>query len=667
MRRLALGFALLLCSLNIAPARAGGVLVLVDSLYVDNAHNYAPFFDLLGRSLKPGKRVDIVRQDGSAAAATYTLSELVDSVSPTGTAPRFDYDLIVVLEFTDNDYLLNTARRYPVQLSKAVNRPKVPVLYLSASADLHQGSGDDSLGVRYASDVNPSIGTTMLATSPAGVPFPVSTLYSVKLSTGAGLYVTPVLWLACYNYTKADPDGVGGSFSSGAVSDTLAAWFYNPPIASTRVGLANAAGYGVVNWEPAANNAGTANYPASQLGVVAVGMAAKLAPTIFSFPAQHVALDVDDGCKRFSSASSYPQVADALAGLDSLGVWKIPYTLGIEVDSMTTIDTNGSTRFVNEWTALRRYGMGKVTVHCHRGFSSAQGGSSAGVADTSLATASGGAYTDIFGSGCNRYPFGSTTGTTRDQSVYSLLLGATNKLKAAAGGGWTYVTRHVMPPTDDYSTRLAGVNGFGAVFDSISYAIALAGYRVVRTQYLADQYHFGTGSTGGIGRVVDYYLPGINSTVGANLTPAVSVSYNHLLYVPSRYLWGTTTDTTSTADYGNMRASMSDLLGSAVGFNRPINMTTAQQSASANLASYKGVAKGVIWVTHLPNWRQGLAGSATVYGGGRPAWEVTRQINGVMEAAKWCAQQANTSSTTYFRDGPIKWVYSDQITEKDCR
>lgn len=683
--------------LTARPCEARGVLVLVsDSTYVTNGlkNGTAPFFDLLQRSLKPGMKMSVSYQYGNGATsgvgnfATYTLTDLKDNIFPTAAAPLYDYDLIVAMGFVGNSASF-TAQRYPVQLSLAANRPKVPVLYISQTSDLAAGGSDDSLGTN-AGHVNPlGNGNSAFVTSPAGYAFPVDSYFSQRLPTGsslAGNYVTPVLWLQGYAYTKADPDGQGGVWSgSAAPADTFMAWFYNPPIVSTRVGTANANGYGVINWEPTSSNGGGSNYPASQLSVVAVGMAARLAPAIFNFPAQKVALEVDDGCKRFAGVSSYPQVQDYMAGLDSLGVAKIPYTLGVEIDSMGASDDNGLSRFQNEYTTARKYGMGRFTVHCHRGFSNAQGGSSAGVADSSLASAASHQHVDILGSKSQRYALVGTSAGTKDASVLALLDDATKQLVDYAGDA-SLVSSCVMAPTDDWVTvraKSAPVNGNTANLDSVATAIAMAGsgykgfpgYKNVRVQFFSAIYNwqetYTLTVTGGTPRSILYPLPNVASYASALGTAINNTQFRPrgigLLLATSRYLWGTTSDTASVDAYGAMRFQMSNLLGESVGYNRNINMTTANESAGSNQLANTGYTKGVIWVTHCPNWRKGIGITSTVYGGGRPAWDNVRMVHGAMEAAKWCAQQANTSTTTYFRDGPLKWVYSDQITEKDLR
>lgn len=700
MKRLLLA-TLIACALVPRPSEARGVLVLMnDSTYVANGlkNNYAPFFDLIQRSLKPGMRMVVQNYTGigggaaeiaagTANYATYTLSELKDSISPTGTYPRFDFDLIVALGFVGNSASF-TAQRYPIQLSLAANRPKVPVLYISQTSDLAAGGSDDSLGTN-AGHVNPlGQGNTTFVTSPAGYAFPVDAYFSQRLPTTtslAGNYVTPVLWLDMKAYTKADPNGQSGVESgSTAAADTFMAWFYNPPIASTRVGTANANGYGVINWELTSANGGGTNYPASQLSVVAVGMAARLAPAIFNFPAQKVALEIDDGCKRFANASSYPQVQDYMAGLDSLGVAKIPYTLGVEIDSLNALDDNGNTRFQNEFQNARKYGLGRFTVHCHRGFSNAQGGSSAGVADSTLASAASHQHVDIFGSKSQRYSLVGTSAATKDASVLSLLDDATTQLIDYCGDA-SLVSATIMPPTDDWVTKLAKsnyVNGNLSNLDSVCTSIALAGagykgftgYRSVRVQFFSSIYNwqetYTLTVTGGTPRGVIWPLPNLALTASALGTAINSRALRPggrpgLLLATSRYLWGTTSDTASVDAYGAMRFQMSNLLGEAVGFNRNINMTTANESGGSNQLGNTGYSKGVIWVTHVPNWRQGIGITTPVYGGGRPGWDNVRMVHGAMEAAKWAAQQANTSTVTYFKDGPMKWVYSDQITDRD--
>lgn len=664
-----------------APAHADGVLILVDSLATSaaggaqgatqDAKNIAPFMDLLSRSLKPRMKMTISTVGGTSTAPTWSLAELRDSISTSGNSPKYDYSLIVCLSATDNSYLFNTNNRAIPQLTLAANRPKVPVLYLSTVGFLHNYVGDDTLGA-----VSAPITTvdSLMVTSPAGYAF-AAKVGLVKRSTGAsGDYVTPVLWVAGIGYSKTDPDGYAGTSSSAR--DSMAAWFYNPPILPALVGTGRTTtGYGVLHLESGVANAGGANNPTGTLAVIAVGMAAKLAPSIFQFPGARIALDVDDGCKRFSTASSYPQVEDALAGLDSLGVNKIPYTLGVEIDSLGAQDDNGNTRFQNEFARIRRYGMGKVTVHCHKGLTA--GGS---VTDTTLASAASGIYTDIFGVAGNRRSFGSTSGTTRDQSTYALLNGATRKLIDYAGDA-SLVTRHVMPPTDNYKTVITNLRDpvtqlRMATYDSISYAIALAGagykgfggYRIVRTQYQADQYNVNVpGNTGGLARGFSYPLPAIYTIANA-LTPAVTnLTTMRLLYVTSAYMWGTTTDTSSTLNYGSMRAPVNQIITTNMGLARNYDMTTAQEAAASSAAAPRGSAKALIFVTHLPNWRNGIGLGTTVYNGGRPAWEMARQVNAAMEAAKWCALQANTSTTTYFRDGPMKWIYSDEFTDKDLR
>lgn len=684
MRRLVLAaLAALTLALTAAapPARAGGILVIVDSLATVDAEGgqmktMAPFFDALTRSVVPGTRIAITNAPTMASPNSWTLAELRDSIGVGATNPKYNFDVVLILGWNDTNYLVYTSvpaaanNRALGQITKALLRPRVPVMYISVGLALHSGSGDDSLGVFYHSDVTAlASGNAAFAKSPAGFAFPNDVYYVKKRSTGAGLYVTPVLSLAFYSFTKSDPDGVGGG---GA--DSISAAFYNPPFNSTRADSGSTNGYAWMNWKPSSTSIGSTNYSCSGLGVIAVGMLARLAPTLFAFPAQHVALDVDDGVKRFGGQSSLPQVQDALAGLDSLGVWKIPYGYGMEVDSLAITDTNGSTRFANEWAALRRYGMGKATVHDHHGFGTDKGGN--GVADSTDASASGGVFPDIFGSNSTKWPFG-TTASQRDKSVYALLNGATRKLVQYAGDP-NLVTRHVMPPTDDYTTQLVGSVIKGVMpMDSVAYAIALAGcsighgYRVVRTQYLAANSNLQESSgsyIGGVGRGTCWPLPGLGTVAtGVGLSSSLALPRG-LLFAPSRYLWGTTTDTVSTtaqANIGQMHNAMDALLGSAVGFNRNIDLTTAQQAVEA--AGYSGIAKGVIWVTHLPNWRAGIGVTPGNYNGTRPAWENVRMVNGVMQAAKWAAQQANTSTTTYFRDGPIGWVWPDEITERDIR
>jgi hypothetical protein len=114
-----------------------------------------------------------------------------------------------------------------------------------------------------------------------------------------------------------------------------------------------------------------------------------------------------------------------------------------------------------------------------------------------------------------------------------------------------------------------------------------------------------------------------------------------------------------------MRLSTNHVLGQMVGFNRHTDLATADEGGEA--VPRRGTAKATILVTHLPNWRNGIGVVSTTYGGARPAWENVRMVHGVMEAAKWAAMQANTPTNTYFRDGPIKWVWPDEITERDLR
>lgn len=684
MRRLLIAF---LCALGLvaafprgaATSRSPGILVIVDSLATVEAEGglwktLGPFMDQLTRSTSPmGTRIAITNAPTMASPNSWTLAELVDSVRVGATNPKYDFDVILVLGWDDNNYLRYTSvpaaanNRALGQISKAANRPRVPVMWISTNQNLHNGSGDDSLGVFYNSDVAYfHDSNSAFVKSPAGFAFPADVAMVKRRTTGAGLYFTPVLSLAFYGYTsKADPDGVGGG-GTGTV-DSVCAGFYNPPIVSTRTGTANAAGYAWMNFPSYSSGQGSANYPPAALGLVAVGMLAKLAPQCFAFPFQHVALDIDDGAKRFTGQQNVTQLADAGAGYDSLGVWRIPFSLGIEVDSIA-VSENGSTRFANEWTDIRRYGMGKVTVHCHRGTSA--GGT------TTDSTATSTTFTDIFGKDHCRFPFG-TSSTQRTNSVYAQLTGATKKLVAYAGNP-NLVTRHVMPPGDDYTTQLFGSVITGVMpMDSIAYAIALAdaenghGYRVVRSQFAAASASMQTPSgsyIGGVSWGTTWPLPNMATVAaGVGLTSTQVPTTRQLLFAPSRYLWGTTTDTTSTQLFGQMRLSLDNLLGSASGYARHMDLSTAQDGAS-EAARYTGTAKAVIWVTHIPNWRQGIGVTANgPYSGGRPAWENVRLVHGAMQAAKWAAMQANTSSTTYFRAGPMEWVYPDEITERDIR
>lgn len=674
-RALALS-ALLLALLSARPASADILVVYNDSLVTYGTSgsaqkNLAHFWDLLKRSVKPGVRINMTSSDG------WNLVDFRDNVSPTASTARYKASLMIMVQADRNAVISNSGqsgkdgRIAMTQVTKAANRPQVPVLFVNVSDDASfQSGGNDSVGVTGGQVTL----TTPFAYSPAGYQFPTQVTGWVKGAGGAypamGDYVTPVLSLGMHTYTKADPDGQGGWNSHpGTQSDTLFAWFYNPPDNST---LSNrtTTGFGAIQFGAAGANAGGAQFSEGSLAVVAVGMAARLAPDQFKFPAVNVALDVDDGCKRFSSASSLPQVLDALAGIDSLNYAGIPYTVGIETDSMVTVESNGNTRFQNEMAVYRRNKLGRVTVHNHAGLTA--GGA---IADTSLASVSGGVYTDILGVAAARWCFGTTAGQ-RNQSVYGLLNGATRKLIDAAGDA-RIVSSCVMAPTDNYKTNLAGTSGGNAAnYDSIGYAISLAamgyqgfpGYTVVRTQYLATTYNYQQGGgTGGFPRGYLWSLPAM-ATIGAAVSPAVTnVSRFSLLYAPSGYIYGNTADTTTAQDAGAMKVGMNARLARSMGFNRLYDMTTAQEAANASALSFHGTTKETIWVTHLPNWRQGIGITTPTFGGGRPGWENVRLVHGAMEAAKWAAQQANTASTTYFSSGPVKWVWADQITARDTR
>lgn len=696
MKRLILGISLAL-ALSAQPAHARGVLVICDSTLTTAsgyAANYKPFFDLLGRSVRPGFKVAISNDGGISHAATsgtggsWTRDELVNQVKPTGTAPKYDYDLIIALEISGDEYLENTYNRPIPRLTLGGERPRVPVLYISNGATFFGGTGgDDSTGCATSN----ILADSSIVVSPAGFGFPVkSSSFARRLRSGEGngdpgTYVTPVLTLGGRGMSKADPDGFCGLYSNPNC-DTLAAWFWNPPIRQARAdSSANTAGYGFINMELASSNVGGAQYPASALALVAVGMAAKLAPACFQFPVQNIAVDVDDGMKMFTTTGiNLPQVNDAVAGLDSLNAWGIPFTYCVETDSMNAQDSNGKTRAENQFPTVFRRNLGKVTVHNHAGT-----GSGGAVADTALASASGGVYTDIFGVQAARYSLIGPTAATRNKSTLWLLDGATRKLIDYVGDS-RYVSREVIAPTDNYRTLLAsgliksdlasGVAQFSS-YDSIAYACRMAaggykgfpGYTVIRTQYLNSGYNYlEGGGTGGVARGFSWSLPSLYTIAPALDTPLRPIGPARILYASSQYGWGTTTDTVSTQDYGQMRVSMNVLVGGAFGFNRRFNATTAQEAATAGAGAeaHRGVAKGVILVTHLANWRQGIGVSPTVancYGGSRPAWENIRMVHAAMEAAKWCAMQANTSTTTYFTDGPMKWVWGDQITEKDLR
>lgn len=665
---------ILLLLLVARPANADILVVCSDTLYasVGAQKNMGHFFELLRRSVGPGVRINVATSD------TFKLAELRDEVHPAASSPLFKASLMVMVQSDRNAVVLNptrTSRIAMTQLSKMAHRPKVPVLYMNLGTDVSfQSGGNCSLGTTGA-QLN-GIGTGQMATTPAGYVFPVNSDAWARGAGGAlpatGNYVTPVAWLACYNYTKADPNGVGGTLNTGAAySDTMWAWFYNPPNSTTYTDRTTT-GFGVIQMTSAANNAGGAQYPDAGWSAIAVGMAAYLAPDQFKFPAVKVALDIDDGCKRFSSASSLPQVQDYLAGLDSLGVARIPYTVGIEVDSMDTMESNGLTRFQNEFTAYRKYGMGKVTVHVHRGVS---------IADSSSSASASGPYSDIMGAVAMRYSIAGPSAATKDKSTLFQLDGATRKLIDYAGDS-RFVTSHVMAPTDNYKTILAGTSVVGvtgaprpASYDSIGYALSLAamgykgfpGYKVVRTQYVATQYNFNQGGgTGGLPRGVSYPLPSLQSY--ASILFGARTSRSSILYAPSSYIYGTTTDTVSAADHGAMRINSNSHIGRAFGFTRPYDVTQAQDAAGGSVTPYYGSNKETIFVTHVPNWRNGIGVTPNgPFSGPRPAWEAVRLSHAYIETAKWCAQRANTDSHTYFRDGPIKWVYSDEFSEGDVR
>lgn len=656
----------ILCALALlvlpAVARADILVVTHDSLAViaaaDN-DNLQPFINLLHRSVKPGVRINLTNADG------WTLAELRDSVhADQGQYSQYKASLIVVVNsraFENNPTKLG--RLALPLLSKPVNRPRVPVLYLMIgnTADSFENAGNCSLGVTGA----PITLTSPFVGTPAGYAYPRGTYFYKKGAGGAfpamGDYVTPVEWLEWYTYTKSDPDGVGGIASP---NDTLSSWFYNPPTLASRAALgANTAGYGCVNIEPMTNMSGSTNAPSAPAAAVAVGMAARLAPDDFAFPGVRVALDVDDGCKRYiggGGQGSSVQVDDYLAGLDSLGVHRIPYALGIEIDSMDTVDFNGRTRFQNEFAAARKYGMGRVTVHCHAGITSG-GGAAGQSADSSLASVSGGVHTDIFGAIASRYAFG-TSAATRNKSVNGLLNSATTRLIDAAGDP-RLVTNHVMPPTDNHKTALAGNSGGNAAtYDSVYYAIALAGpkgwggYRVVRVQYGGDNHNYNMGGgTGGMPHGKLYPLPDYQSVADANgitgaRLPRVILAGSGYLAAPA--------DTTTSSAYGAMQGNVNFHLNAAFGYGRTHNQTQAQDAASSNLLASRGTARETIYVTHTANWQQGIGITSTTYGGGRVGWESVRCIHAAMMAARWASSQSK---------GPVEWVWPDEITVRDIR
>lgn len=612
----------------------------------------APMWDLAGRSTAPNVHITQSNADG------WTLAELRDSVSASATNPKYRYGLIVMLQADRNAVVLNSGKAGRIamsQLTKSANRPKTPVLYVNVSDDASfQSGGNESLGV-VGAQIS-ALTTGQFANSPAGYQFPTSSVLWKRDATGAypamGSYVTPVLWLAMYTYTKADPNGVGGDNSHpGTPSDSLIAWFYNPPNNTTYTDRTTT-GFGAIQFGSTATNSGGAQYPEGSLATVAVGMMKRLAPEQFAFPGARAAVEIDDGCKRLTTAGvSAPQVVDAIAGIDSMGAQpvncKIPFTYGIETDSMTTAES-GSTRFAIEFAAVRRYGMGKVTVHNHKGVSNADSSETASVAS--------GLYPDIFGAFAARRGFAVT-----DKSIYSLLRGATAKLVAAAGGP-QYVSFSVMPPTDNYKTVLAGTSGGNAAdYDSIAYAIALAGYRVVRTQYLGTSYNYQQGGGGGgLPRGFAYPLPDAR-TLAASITNTSYGTPRRLIFAPSGYIYGTTTDTTTAADAGAMKVNMNTRISRAFGYNRPIDMTTAQEAASSSSLAFHGTTREAIWVTHLANWRQGIGVSGGVFSGTRPAWDSVRMVHGAMMAAKWAACASGNCA------GPVEWHYADEVTERDVR
>jgi hypothetical protein len=628
----------------VAPRAHGNVLVVVDSAaYMpggatgSNIRNANPFLTLLQRSLKRGTRMDVHATGGNVLQGPgFTLAELRDSVHPNATDPRYQYDLIVSI-CAPAVVNVHSPNQLTHSLSLAANRPRVPVLYVDIGAfntTFVQSSGC-SLGVAG----NQISLSEAFVSTPAGYSFPMGRYMYKRSTAAAGDYVTPVAWLDFYTFTRADPDGVGGIASP---NDTLAAWLYNPPTLSTLTNR-NTTGYGCITLENAISHSGASNFPASLSALLAVGMAARLAPAAFTFPASKVALDIDDGGKRWVGWIAHDlQLNDYLAGVDSLNANRIPFTVGMETDSLGALDQNGRTRWANEWAVYGRSGFGKVTVHNHAGTGAAPAGT---IADTSLASITGRVYTDVLGAKRASHAFAG------NQSIYGLLRGATDRLISFAGR--QNVTRHVMPPTDDYCTNRGNI-------DSVTTAFGMAGYRVVRTQYASAQYN-AIGGTGGTG----YYA---YATVGkipnaAALAAALGIGGDYsprVTFVGSQYIYGNTTDTTRADAYGAILNSPAICLSKT--WSRVGNYDAATTTDSAP----RSLTTANILVSHVPNWRQ-AQGTGAFMSGSRPAWESVRMVHGAMEAARWCALQANTSTRTYFRDGPVKWVWSDEFGPADIR
>jgi hypothetical protein len=647
-----LAVGLLLGALTLAPKAEANILVLSDSTSLALASNsrsaaLGPFFALLAKAKKQGVKIHFVDHNMNVLGApSYSLAELRDSVTPGATDPKYDFALMIVVNGRAFGSTENPNSTPIVQITKNVNRPRVPVFYVSVGnkADTFEDAANCSLGTDSA-----PIGATVtggFASTQAGYSFPWAG-YGFKRSAGTeGTYVTPVAWLDFYSMTRADPDGVGGAASP---NDTLFAWFYNPPILASREALgATTVGYGCVSLEPSTSMNTISNFPPALSATVAVGMAMRLAPTLFKDGAAKLALDIDDGGKRFAGVASTAQVNDYLAGLDSLNVNGIKYTVGLETDSLHVPDANGLSRFANEWAVIGKSGFGKVTVHNHYGINT-NAGAGGVAADTSAASITGKVYSDIFGVAAARNAF------SGNQSVYGLLRGATARLVSFAGR--QNVTRHVLPPTDDYTS--AKVPRGGQTIDSMTTAIAMAGYRVIRTQYAGAQYNvqlqIGTGyyNYSTVARVVSPASLASSLGIGADYFPRVT-------FVASQYLHGTTTDTVTTAAYGTILGTAG--LNLARSFGRTANFEAAFDSVTG---TRQGTQANIL-VTHVPNWRSGGA-ALTYLSGARPGWEATRHIHGAMQAARWCALQANTATITYFRHGPVKWVWSDEFGPDDIQ
>jgi len=397
------------------------------------------------------------------------------------------YDVFMHLNQTFNTGS-NPAGYQPDSLTLTVKLPTIPNIFVGrhSGENSFQTSTSESSGVAFDGEAyggtnaedygytNYLVGTPYRWKTPG---FQRATVDTGTIFDAGGAYVDRVVpggfrpLVAC-SMTPAndqvanDADslyneitGAGGSVSQVATADTLVAWVrQNKHKSDSAHNIFVLPGGAVAVCDPSLI-AIALNY-ADSLTNGKVFENRRMLPL-------KAGIHIDDGWRRSGRASSggiyEPDTTQLKAGIDSLASLKVPFVVGVAVDSMRALANIDSTW----WERARPYV--RYTLHSHNGLVNPSTSRDASI------TADG--LLDIHGAGRSRKMYNGEECAATDTTLYCLLREAFARLERSFPGRVDHV---LMPPTDDWTPPSITKVNAGPGLDSLFWMMRRAGARGVR-------------------------------------------------------------------------------------------------------------------------------------------------------------------------------------------